>query len=1506
MPRWMRITALIILTVAFSTSLVSAVWAEERAAASPAVAAPSAATELPAAAARAGLSAEDWASIQRQIAEYEGKALGDVSALDATEDQKLTASDDAAGDRFGISVAISGDTLVVGAPFDDDNGTNSGSAYVFTRNQGGADNWGQLSKLTPSDGAVYDEFGYSVAISGDTVVVGAYRDDDNGLDSGSAYVFARNQGGSDNWGQLTKLTPSDGAASDWFGTSVAISGDTIVVGAFGDDDNGSQSGSAYVFYRNQGGADNWGQLTKLTASDAAAGDYFGASVAISGDIIVVGAYGDDDNGADSGSAYVFERNQGGSDNWGQLTKLTPSDAAAGDYFGASVAISGDTIVVGARYDDDNGADSGSAYVFARNQGGADNWGQLSKLTASDGAADDWFAFPVAISGDTLVVGAPGDDDNGSQSGSAYVFELPCDNLGEVKKETASDGAAGDYFGYSVSISGDTLVVGAFADDASQGSAYVFKRNQGGADNWGQLTKLTASDGAADDWFGYSVAICGDTLVVGAYDDDDNGDNAGSAYVFERNQGGADNWGQLKKLTASDAAAGDYFGVSVAICGDTLVVGAYRDDDNGIESGSAYVFARNQGGSDNWGQLTKLTASDGAADDFFGVSVAISSDTLVVGAYGDDDNGSSSGSAYIFERNQGGADNWGQLTKLTAADGAADDFFGVSVAICGDTLVVGADGDDDNGSESGSAYLFARNQGGSNNWGQLSKLTASDGAADDQFGYSVSISGDTLVVGAYRDDDNGSASGSAYVFARNQGGADNWGQLTKLTASDGAAGDSFGCSVTMCGDTVVVGAYRDDDNGSESGSAYVYGCLAEAGDLAISKSAQPSLVHPGDLITYTLSYTNTGPGPASQVYITDTLPGGTSYNSTLSLPPGWSGPNLVGQDVGWYTPTLQLDASGQIVFTAIADMATTVHSDWILTNTVAITATADPELNNNAATASSTLQGLQITKLRPHGEVCASHNFWYYIYVTNTASSPATGVLITDTLPAEVAPYSVLVSPGGSFDGSNTVTWSLGTLGPNSSTYVWIRARTYSWTAGVCMTNLAQADSLQAAPPVTDTDTACILDCFTPEPTATDTPTATPTPTDTLTPTATPTGTLPTPTDTLTPTPTQTSTPTPTETLTPTPTETLTPTPTASHTATPTGTLMPTVTETLTPTPTDTATPTGTLTPTPTASHTATPTGTPTPTPTDTATPTDTLTPTPIIYGAIGDYVWFDQNGDAIQDPTESGLPGVVVTLTNQVGLMLTTTTNADGYYSFDDLFLDLSYTVTVSPLPGYVLTTPGVQSTTLTTAHPTDRTLDFGFSSALGISKFRPHGDVVATYTFWYYIYVSNHSDQPLHNVVISDTLPDGIAPYSVQVSPGGTFDGINTVTWVLDSLEPEAMTYVWISANTYASAAGSYLHNTALASSRQAPPVSAEDIAWVHYPPQPTHTPTHTPTSTATATCTPTPTPTVTSTPTATPTATQTETITPVVTDTPTPTPTESGIPPAIVYPLYLPLVMR
>jgi len=371
-----------------------------------------------------------------------------------------------------------------------------------------------------------------------------------------------------------------------------------------------------------------GTEAKLTAgSDGAAGDLFGYSVSTSGDTAVVGAWADDGN---KGSAYVFVRT---GTTWSKEAKLTAGDGAAGDQFGQSVSISGDTVVVGAPGDDDKGNNSGSAYVFVRS---GTTWSEEAKLIASDGAAVDLFGYSVSISGDTAAVGATLGDGKVANSGSAYVFVRSGTTWSQQAELKASDGASVDFFGGSVSISGDTVAVGAYWDNAKKGSAYVFLRS---GTSWSQQAKLIASDGAADDLFGISVSISGDTAVVGAHWDDSK---KGSAYVFLRS---GTTWNQQAKLTAgSDGAAGDYFGMSVSISEDTVVVGAHQDDDTYGQSGAAYVFVRS---GTTWSKQAKLKASDCAPSDLFGYSVSINGDTIAVGAHYDDDDGTNSGSAYVY-------------------------------------------------------------------------------------------------------------------------------------------------------------------------------------------------------------------------------------------------------------------------------------------------------------------------------------------------------------------------------------------------------------------------------------------------------------------------------------------------------------------------------------------------------------------------------------------------------------------------------------------------------------------------------------------------------------------------------------------------------------------------------------------------------------------------------------------------------------------------------------------
>jgi hypothetical protein len=373
----------------------------------------------------------------------------------------------------------------------------------------------------------------------------------------------------------------------------------------------------------------------------------------------------------------------------EIAKLTAGDAASGKEFGGAVAISGDTAVIGASYDAHAGSESGAAYVF---QWDGVSWIQQAKLVASDAAADDWFGVDVSIDGDTIIVGALRDDNNGTENaGSAYVFQRNGTAWTQQAKLTTSDTPASRQFGKAVSISGDTVIVGAWQDGAQgsyAGAAYVFQRS---GVVWTQQAKLTASDAASSDFFGFDVAISGDTAVVGAIYDDDGASGAGSAYVFQRE---GVNWPEQQKLTASDI--GDSFGNAVALDGDTILIGSYTKDVGGASTaGAAYVFEKSAA---TWIEQQKLTASDADTSDQFGWSVAINGDVVLVGAI----TIGKSGFGYTFSRT--GA-TWTQQQKLVASDAATDDGFGDAVAIDKDMIVIGAPGDDDEGSDSGSAYVY---------------------------------------------------------------------------------------------------------------------------------------------------------------------------------------------------------------------------------------------------------------------------------------------------------------------------------------------------------------------------------------------------------------------------------------------------------------------------------------------------------------------------------------------------------------------------------------------------------------------------------------------------------------------------------------------------------------------------------------------------------------------------------------------------------------------------------
>jgi len=355
------------------------------------------------------------------------------------------------------------------------------------------------------------------------------------------------------------------------------------------------------------------ELFKLLSLDGSAGDYLGVSADIDGNRAVVGAWGDEDNGPASGSAYLFEVSTGQ-----QLWKLLPGDGAPADGFGAVVAIQGSRAVIGAPYDNDWAADSGSAYVFD-----VDTGQELFKLNASDPEAGDEFGDAVALEGNLVVVGAPGEDTVAYAAGAAYVFDLLTGQ--ELFKLMASDGAAQDFFGDAVAVSGRYVAAGALGvDPLNRGAVYVFDGTTGQ-----ELHKLVASDGAYYDGFGRYLAAHGDRLCISSRD---------AVYVFDLVTGQ-----ELWKLASSGAVGHDAFGLDLSIDGDLLVVGAPHTGILGTYEGSAYLFDVTTGQ-----ELFELLPSDGGNEDQFGHSVGLSGDRAIIGAFMDDTPGMDSGSAYVFD------------------------------------------------------------------------------------------------------------------------------------------------------------------------------------------------------------------------------------------------------------------------------------------------------------------------------------------------------------------------------------------------------------------------------------------------------------------------------------------------------------------------------------------------------------------------------------------------------------------------------------------------------------------------------------------------------------------------------------------------------------------------------------------------------------------------------------------------------------------------------------------
>lgn len=395
-------------------------------------------------------------------------AAGARGQCEGSELERLADPDGQLQESFGAAVGIDGEITVVGVPGRDLDDVNeaAGAAIVYRLDDG---NWSQQQLIVPGEGDIAggDLFGSAVAVSGERTLIGSPFHDDPVSAAGAAFVYRFN---GLNWSVQEKLTASDASSGATFGDAVDLEGDLAVIGAPFDSEIASLAGAAYVF-RFDGSS--WVEEAKLTASDAAEADLFGRAVAVSGSVIIVGADGDDDAGSLAGSAYVFRFD---GQLWEEEAKLTASDAEAGDRFGAAVDIDEDTVVVGAPREspcpDDPQCNSGSAYVFRYD---GMNWYEQDKLSADPPTPGLFLGASVALDGDFVVVGAPGDDDDGNDAGAAFAFgyNSVSKQWPQLARLTPQIGSAAAFFGRSVALSGHRTVIGAEGEENQQGASYIF-------------------------------------------------------------------------------------------------------------------------------------------------------------------------------------------------------------------------------------------------------------------------------------------------------------------------------------------------------------------------------------------------------------------------------------------------------------------------------------------------------------------------------------------------------------------------------------------------------------------------------------------------------------------------------------------------------------------------------------------------------------------------------------------------------------------------------------------------------------------------------------------------------------------------------------------------------------------------------------------------------------------------------------------------------------------------
>lgn len=761
-----------------------------------------------------------------------------------TYNQKLLPSPSGLGGEFanfGKSISIHGNIAAIGAP----NVDSHGVVYVYEYS---GFNWIEKAVLKPSDGSSEDEFGSSVSLNDNLILVGAKRKSyDNKSFAGAGYLFEMENG---SWQQTHRFTGSEVTENGLFGHKVILKdekayissiglnngkvycfeyingqwteiqviaspGDTIadfgysmsihqnrmIIGSPDERINGALSGSAYI-YENE--KELWIFKQQIIASDASQGQDFGLAVDIQGDIAIVGDPNKDDPVRNIGSVYLFEFN---GKTWIEKQTLAASKTKRNLYFGSQVKLDNEHVFVSAYGRVEASKEAGALFIFQRQ---SELWNQTELILPDDPQRDDFFGYTISSHENNLFIGSLYDDDHGNNSGSVTILKNIDNSWIQIQKLSMSDeiGAMGDQFSYSISTDGLNLAIGSPGDDEygiNSGSVYIYNRIN---NKWLLSEIIYPQDNLDYQYFGSSVDIKSNQLIIGSPQGTFASQNGnGKAYYYEYEN---DQWNLKQELSSDNIGSNGLFGYAVKIFSNTIIIGAPFND-----VGSVYVFNEN---NNTWNLTQKLMSNQNDHQDMFGVSLDMDATKIVVGAINQLFINSSdyiTGATHIFELNEGDWDR-SQIIYPSGLNSRVD--FGVSVKLSGETLVVGAKNDRVSGSITGSVYLYQNN---SDIWEFSQRITPQITNRLHNFGNSIALNHQYLVVGA----DNFSFTnlfsekfGAVFVYYFDE----NWKLLRSFNSNDSEYLDKFGFSLDLFDDQIIIGAQVDNtESGTDSGSAYTF-------------------------------------------------------------------------------------------------------------------------------------------------------------------------------------------------------------------------------------------------------------------------------------------------------------------------------------------------------------------------------------------------------------------------------------------------------------------------------------------------------------------------------------------------------------------------------------------------------------------------------------------------------------------------------------------------------------